>query len=187
MNEGNLIGGHPLGDELLPDVLVDGKGRFRLGQRHRLLKGVKRGIVQRLGRLFGRSCLGCGNITEHQLGQLVGLAVPPDLHDIAHTLIDLGAGFVRQRLIDNTLVQAQLAAIRCDLEHIILGGVHRAAVYQGGTLRESLHHFLLLLGGLGHDVVIFHLRCGQVELIGGFDVRHLFEKVHQLRKIEKTC
>lgn len=72
-----------------------------------------------------------------------------------------------------------------DLEHIVLGGVHRAAVYQGGTLRESLHHFLLLLGGLGHDVVVFHLRCGQVELIGGFDVRHLFEKVHQLREIEK--
>ena len=108
------------------------------------------------------------------------------LHDTLPThCIDLGAGFIRQQLVDDTLVQAQLAAVRCDFEHIVLGGVHRAAVYQGGTLGECLHHFLLLLGGLGHDVVVLHLRRGQVKLIGGFDVRHLFEKVHQLREIEK--
>ena len=72
-----------------------------------------------------------------------------------------------------------------DLEHIVLGGVHRAAVYQGSALGERLHHFLLLLGGLGHDVVVFYLRGGQMKLIGGFNVRHLFEQVHQLREIEK--
>ena len=145
----------------------------------------KHRIVQRLGCLFGRGSLGRGNVAEHQLGQLIGLAVPPNLHDVCDTLVDLCAGFVRQRLIDNARVQAQLAAIRCDFEHIVLGGVHRAAVYQGGTLGERLHHFLLLLGRLGHDIVVLHLRRGQVELIGGFDVRHLFEKVHQFREIEK--
>ena len=46
---------------------------------------------------------------------------------------------------------------------------------------ESLHHFLLLLGRLGHDVVVFHLRRGQVKLIGGFDVSNFAEQVHQLR------
>ena len=72
-----------------------------------------------------------------------------------------------------------------DLEHIVLGGVHRAAVHQRGTLGERLHHFLLLLGRLGHDIVVFHLRRGQVKLIGGFDVSNFAEQVHQLREIEK--
>jgi len=72
-----------------------------------------------------------------------------------------------------------------DLEHIVLGGVHRAAVHQRGTLGECLHHFLLLLGRLGHDIVVFHLRRGQVKLIGGFDVSNFAEQVHQLREIEK--
>ena len=134
MDKGDLIGGHPLGDELLPDVLVDGKDRLRLFQRHSLFQRMERGVVQRLGCLFGRGRLGRGNIAEHQLGQLVSLAVPPDLHDVCDTLVDLGARFVRQRLIDNALVQPQLAAIAGDLEHIVLGGVHRAAVYQGSTL-----------------------------------------------------
>ena len=30
MDKGNLLGGYALGDELLPDVLIDRKGRFRL-------------------------------------------------------------------------------------------------------------------------------------------------------------
>ena len=88
----------------------------------RLFQRVKRGIVQRLGCLFGGSGLdlGRGNVAEYQLGQLVSLAVSPDLYDIAHTLIDLGAGFIRQQLVDDTLVQAQLAAITGNLEHIVL-------------------------------------------------------------------
>ena len=68
-----------------------------------------------------------------------------------------------------------------DLEHIVLGGVHRAAVYQGSALGERLHHFLLLLGGLGHDVVVFYLRGGQMELVGGLDVSRLLEHGHELR------
>ena len=185
MDKGNLIGGHSLGDELLPDVLVDGKDRLRFVQRHSLLQRMKRGVVQCLSCLFGRGRLGRGNVAEYQLGQLVGLAVPPDLHDVCNTLVDLGAGFVRQRLIDNALVQTQLAAIAGDLEHIILGGVHSAAVYQRGALGQRLHHFLLLFGGLGHNVVVFHLRGGQIQLIGGLNVSNFAEQVHQLREIEK--
>ena len=185
MDERDLIGWHPLGDELLPDVLIDGKDRLRLVQRHSLLQRMERGVVQRLGRLFRRGRLGRGNVAEHQLGQLVGLAVPPNLHDVCDTLVDLGAGFIRQQLVDDTLVQTQLAAIAGDLEHIVLRWVNAAAVYLGGALGENLHHLFLVFSRLGHDVVVFHLRRGQMELIGGFDVRHLFEQVHQLREIEK--
>ena len=63
--------------------------------------------------------------------------------------------------------------------------VHTASVYFGSALRESLHHFLLVFGGLCHDVVVFHFWGGQVQLVGGLDVRHLFEQVHQLRQVER--
>ena len=95
MNEGDLLGGHPLGNEFLPDVLIDGEGRFRFVQRHCLLQRMERGIVQCLGCLLGGPCLGRGNVAEYQLGQLVSLPVPPDLQNVRHTLVDLCAGFVR--------------------------------------------------------------------------------------------
>ena len=72
-----------------------------------------------------------------------------------------------------------------DLEHIVLGGVHRATVNQRGTFGKSLHHFLLLLGGLGHHVVVLYFRRGQMELIGGLDVGHFPEQVHQLGEVEE--
>ena len=53
------------------------------------------------------------------------------------------------------------------------------------TLRKGLDHFLLMFGRLRHDVVVFHLRGGQVQLVGGLDVRHFFEQVHQFRQVEK--
>ena len=130
---------------------------------------------------------GVGNIAEHQLGQFVCLAVPPDLHDIVYTLIDLGAGFVRQQLVDNALVKAQLAAIAGDLEHIVLRWVNRAAVYLGGTFGEGLHHFFLVCRRLGHNVVVFHLRRGKVELVSGLDVSNFAEQIHEFRQIEKLA
>ena len=60
MDKSNLLGGHSLSDELLADVLIDGKGRLRLIQRHSLFQRMKCGIVQRLGCLFGGSGLGLG-------------------------------------------------------------------------------------------------------------------------------
>ena len=106
-------GWHPLGNELLPDVIVDRKGRFRLRQRHSFFQRMEQRIVQGFRRLGRRSCLGCRNIAEHQLGQLVRIPIAPDLHDVLHTLVDLGSGFIRQQLVDDSLVQRQLAAIVC--------------------------------------------------------------------------
>ena len=190
VDKGDLFGGHAFGNELLPDVLVHRKGRFRLIQRHRILQSVEGRVVQRLRHLFGGFGLGRGNVAEHQLGQLVGLAVPPDLHDGVHALVDLGARFVRQHLVDDPLVQAQLAPIRRDLEHIVHRWVHAAPVYFGRPFGEGLYHLFLDFGGLGHDVVVLHLGRGQVQLVGGFDVRDLLKEIHQLRQVEelgKAC
>ena len=185
MDKRDLFGGHPLGDELLPDVLIHRKGRFRLRQRHRIFQGVQGRIVQRLRHLSGGACLGCGNIAEYELGQLIRLPVPPDLHDIVHALIDFGSRLIRQQRIDDPLVQPQLAAIAGNLEHIVLPGVNAPAVYLGRPLGEGLHHLFLVFGGLGHDIVVFHLRGGKMELVGGLYIRDLFEQVHQFRQIEK--
>ncbi|MDR3971560.1 MAG: hypothetical protein Q3X17_04635, partial [Ruminococcus sp.] len=35
--------------------------------------------------------------------------------------------------------------------------------------------------------VVFHLRGGQVQLVGGLDVRHFFEQVHQLWQIKELA
>ena len=185
MDKRDLFGGHPLGDELLPDVLIHRKGRFRLRQRHRIFQGVQGRIVQRLCHFSCGACLGCGNIAEYELGQLIRLPIPPDLHDIVHTLIDLGSRLIRQQRVDDPLVQPQLAAIAGNLEHIVLPGVNAPAVYLGRPLGEGLYHRFLVFGGLGHDVVVFHLRGRKMELVGGLDVRDLFEQVHQFRQIEK--
>ena len=74
-----------------------------------------------------------------------------------------------------------------NLEHIVLGRVNGSAVYQRCALRKGLDHFLLMVGRLRHDVVVFHLRGGQVQLVGGLDVRHFFEQVHQLRQIKELA
>ena len=109
------------------------------------------------------------------------------MHDIVHALIDLGARLIRQQLVDDPLVQPQLAPVAGDLEHIVLGRVHRAAVYQGSAFRERLHHFLLLFGGLGHDVVVRPPGAWQVQLVGGFNVRDLLKEIHQLWQVEKLA
>ena len=188
MDKSDLVGRHSLSNEFLTNIVIYRKDRFLLRQRHSAFQCVKQWIIQRFRRLACRSfCLRCRNVAEHQLGQLVSFAIPPDLHDVVHALIDLCARFIRQHLVDDSLVQAQLTAIRGNLEHIVLGRVNGSAVYQRCALRKGLDHFLLMFGRLRHDVVVFHLRGGQVQLVGGLDVRHFFEQVHQLRQIKELA
>ena len=72
-----------------------------------------------------------------------------------------------------------------NLEHIVLGRVNGSAVYQRCALRKGLDHFLLMFGRLRHDVVVFHFRGRQIQLVGGLNVRNFFEQVHQLRQIKE--
>ena len=186
MDKSDLVGRHPLGNEFLTNIVIYRKGRFLLRQRHSAFQCVKQWIIQRFRRLAYRSfCLRGRNVAEHQLGQLVSFAIPPDLHDVLYALIDLCSGFVRQHLVDDPLVKPQLAAIRGNLEHIVLGRVNGSAVYQRCALRKGLDHFLLMFGRLRHDVVVFHFRGRQIQLVGSLNVGHFFEQVHQLREVEE--
>ena len=57
-------------------------------------------------------------------------------------------------------------------------GVHSAAMHFGGPFGQLLHHLPLMLGGFGCDGMIFNLRGGQMELVGGFHISDFLEEDH---------
>ncbi len=83
------------------------------------------------------------------------------------------------------MVEAELAAIRRNLEHIVGSRIDRAGMDGGGALRKFPHHSFLEIGRLGDDVVVNRFRGGKVELVGGLDVGGLFPELHQLRQVEE--
>ena len=167
MDECNLFPRNPTGNQLFPDVVVDGKGRllrpgFRVnGSLQRVkLRAVRafRGDPAALRRL----ALGGGEVAEHELRQLLRLPVLPDAVDVVHAQIDLAVRVVRQVGVDYPLIEAQLAPVRGDFQHIVLRGSNRAGMYLGGTFGQLLHHLLLQRRGLADLVVIDRRRRGKV-------------------------
>ena len=107
VDKGNLLCWNAPGNQFRANVIVNGEGSFFL---RRECGGFQR--VDRNGRLFRfRRSLGCGNIAEHKLGQLVRFTVFPDLQNVFHTQIDLAALLIREIGIDNPLVKPQLSPI----------------------------------------------------------------------------
>ena len=167
MDECNLFPRNPTGNQLFTDVVVDGKGRllrpgFRVnGSLQRVkLRAVRafRGDPAALRRL----ALGSGQVAEHELRQLLRLPVLPDAVDVVHAAIDLAAGIVRQVGVDDALIEAQLASVRGDLEHIVGACVHAPRVDFCGALGQLLHHLLLQRRGLCDLGVVDGSGCGKV-------------------------
>ena len=148
MDERDLFPRNPTGDELFPDVVVDGKGRLlRPGFR---VNGSLQRVKLRAVRAFRgdpaalrRFTLRGRQVAEHELRQLLRLPVLPDAVDVVHAQIDLAVRVVRQVGVDYPLVEAQLTPIRCDLEHIVGACVHAPRVDFCGALGQLLHHLLL--------------------------------------------
>ena len=44
-----------------------------------------------------------------------------------------------------------------------------------------------MFGRLRHDVVVFHFRGRQIQLVGSLNVSHFFEQVHQLRQVKELA
>jgi len=153
MDECDLLAGDSSGDELFPDVVVDGKGRllrfgFRVDSR---LQRVKLRVVRAFcgdPAALRRLALGGRQVAEHELGQFVRLSVLPDAVDVVHAAIDLAVRIVRQVGVDYPLVKAQLAPVRGDLEHIVGACVHAPRVDFCGAFGQLLHHLLLQRRGL---------------------------------------
>ena len=153
MDECNLLAGDSSGNELFPDVVVDGKGwLLRFGFR---VNGSLQRVKLRAVRAFRgdpaalrRLALGGRQVAEHELRQLLRLPVLPDAVDVVHAQIDLAVRVVRQVGIDYPLVKPQLAPVRGDLEHIVGACVHAPRVNFCGALGQLLHHLLLQRRGL---------------------------------------
>ena len=167
MDECDLLAGDSSGDELFPDVVVDGKGRllrpgFRVDSRFQRVKlRVVRAFCSDPAALR-RFTLRGGKVAEHELCQFVRLPVLPDAVDIVHAAIDLAVRVVRQVGVYDALIEAQLAPIRGDLEHIVGACVHAPRVNFCGALGQLLHHLLLQRRGLADLVVIDRRRRGKV-------------------------
>ena len=79
VNKGDLLRGHPACNQLLPDILIDGKVRLRRIQRDHVLQSVDLRAVQRAARRLGLFRLRGGEVAKDKLGQLLVLAIPPIL------------------------------------------------------------------------------------------------------------
>ena len=191
MNKGDLFSRDTSGNELFTDIIIDGEigviGSTVLLGKH--FQSVKLRTVQISGGCFRRSLarrsFRCAEVTEHELGQLVPLSFVPNAEDIVHAHVDLTGRFVGQIRIDDTLIQTKLSAIGRNLEHVVGCGIYDTGVNLGGSFRQLLHHSLLNFRRLSHYIVVDGRRCRKVQLIGCFDIRSLFEEVHQLRQIEE--
>ena len=108
--------------------------------------------------LGGGNGLWRGQVTEHELGQFVGLSLVPDAIDVFYTQIYLAGRLVRQIGIDNTLVKAQLTTIRGDLQHIVHRSIDNTGMDFGSSFGQLLHHGLLDLRWLSNNIVINRCR-----------------------------
>ena len=102
VDERDLIRGDALFNELVPDVLIDGKGRVRLHVLQQIAQGMEvcaaggpvacglGGLVP----LLGGAGLGGGEVAKDQLGQPVSLPVLPDADHILHAHVQLTVGIV---------------------------------------------------------------------------------------------
>ena len=193
VDKGDLMGGDASGNQLVQNVLIDGERRVRLdiaqAVHQRMEVCASRNFISRRHRALvppgGGFGLGCGNITEHKLGQPVRLPLPPNAEDVVHAPIYLAVGVVREHGVDKPLVQAQLAPVRRDLEHVVDVRVD-PCVYLRGPFGKVLHHGLLMLGGFRFLHMVNCLWKWELELVGGLDVRRLLEHGHELRQVEEA-
>ena len=158
VDELDLVFRHTGGNQLFANILVD----------------VEIAIVFR-----------CRKVAEQKLGQLLVLALLPDLQHVLHTDVEFAVRVVREHGVHQAHIQTDLSAVIGDAEHIVLRGIHRAGVDAGGTLAQLLHHLLLEVGRLCHHGLKLCLRHGQMELVTGFNVRNLLEHGHQFRQIKE--
>ena len=188
MDKGDLLRGHSALDELAANILVDCEPGIRsFLQRNGILQRTDFRVVQNCaGRLCGNTASlapggGCGNIAEDQLRQLLIFSLAPELQDIGNALVDFCAYVIRQHGVNDPLIEAELAPVRGNLEHVVLFRVNSAGMNLGGTFREGSDHSLLNFRGLRGIGVILYFRGRQIQLIGGLNVGYFLKEIHELR------
>ena len=158
MDVGNLIFGNTQFQELCTNVIVN----------------AERTVI-----------LWSGQVAEDHLRGALVCGASPDLEHIFRAFGGFAVGIAREHGIDQPLIQRQLAAVVGDQQHIVHAAVYFPVADFFSPFRQRCHNFLLIRRGLQSDIVVICFRHGQVEHIGGLNVRHIFEKAHQLRQIIK--
>ena len=133
------------------------------------------------------SLAGRGEVAEYELGQLLVCTLFPNPEHVVHALIHFRPRLIGQQRIHDTLVEAELAPIVCDGEHIVHVRLDQPRVYLACALGEFFHERLLNLGRLRHLVVVHNLGPRQIQLVGGLYVRGLMEKTHKLWQIKELA
>ena len=108
-----------------------------------------------------KTLTGRGQVAEYELRQLLSRPVLPDAEHVVHTAVDLRAVRVGQQRVHHALVEAELAPVIRDGEHIVLAWIDHPRMDFRRALGELLHELLLYLRRLGHFVVVHDFGRGQ--------------------------
>ena len=127
--------------------------------------------------------VGCGQIAEDHLCGALSRGALPDFVDVGGAGVDLAVLIVREPIVYEPLVQGQLPSVVGDQKHVVLVGGNHPVPHLLRTLRQAAYHLLLSLRGLQNHVVVVGFGDGQVQHIGGLNVRRLLEHGHELRQI----
>ena len=117
--------------------------------------------------------------------QLVGFTIIPDIVDVLHTEIDLTRRVIRKIGIYYSLVKPEFASVAGYAQHIVNRRIDRPCMNLRRPLGKFLHHRLLNLRRFRDHIVVNRLRNRKMKLIGGLNVRHFLEDIHEFRKIEE--
>ena len=128
-----------------------------------------------------------GEVAEHKLRCFrVGVFLQ-DTIDIIHAGIDLAVGVIGQHRVNHSLVECKFSPVIRDFEHIVDVRLNSSGTDFLGSLGKVGDHFCLYLARLGLDIVVIDLWNGELQHIGGLNVRNLSEHLHKLWQVIKFC
>ncbi|MPM70503.1 hypothetical protein SDC9_117458 [bioreactor metagenome] len=134
MDKGDLFGGNAPRNELAAYIIVNRKLngiRFRVllqSAFQRVKLHAVDGFVRSFRGLLGSMAIGCGNIAENELRQLVGLSFIPYIINVIDAHVDLAAGIVGEHGVDDALIEAEFSAVRGYFQHVVHGRVNRTGM-----------------------------------------------------------
>ena len=160
MDKGNLGFGYPLLYEFFSDVIVH----------------IELTVMMRRGK-----------VAEYKLCRLLFRRPLPNIHDIAHAVVDLAFFKVRQVGIQQSLIQCGFSPVVRYQKHIILIRRYHVRMNFCCSVRKGLNHlFLNLAGRLFLNMKICH-RNGEIQHIRRLYIGNFFEHRHEFGNIEKLC
>ena len=105
--------------------------------------------------------LGRGQVAKDELCRPFFYAALPDGKGVPHAGVDLAAFVVRKHFLHQPLIQRAFPAVIGNTQHIVYGGIDRAAAHPVRAFREGRYIFPLDFAGLQGDIHKLRLRDRQ--------------------------